>query len=333
MYLYKRYTRKMFNERGLEYPFVRCASMPFPLQYYMEDRHEQSRFKRCIVCGKQVSREKYRKGTAFDLKKDGKERCVLLSDTLLSRVQHDFPTYDPANRALPLSVCATCQNRKLSRKVTAKKDKSNQSDTFFRPKSLNPITDKDKAQYERLLNGPHCGEGNENQHPNCVLCTTAQVGPKAKKNNEPPTSAPTSPARQLPPKKRKLKPTDRRYKRNKTPAALTKKDCLFGRMETRSSAKGMVRFARGQRRRAAAGDSPVTAPSTSELKRYYELLINKTFRNFFQAKKCEYSSEGFAVLVKDVAEYVRAITHISGKQVRIVKFFSCKICDCALDRV
>jgi len=53
-------------------------------------------------------------------------------------------------------------------------------------------------------------------------------------------------------------------------------------METRSSANGMVRFARRQKKRAAAGDSPVSAPSTSELKRYYELL----FRNFFTAKAC-----------------------------------------------
>ena len=317
MYLFKTYTRNMFKERGMAYPFTRCARFPFPLQYYMEDKHEQCRFKRCIVCGKQVSREKYRKGRAFDLKKgwDGKERCVLVSDTLLARVQHDFPSYSPANRAQPLSVCLTCQNRKLSRKVPTKKGHiPNQPDTFFRPKSFHPISDQDRAQYERLLNGPHCGEGGENQHPNCTLCTSAKLGPKTKENRKILTeSPPPSPAPVLPPMKRTLRPTDRRYKRNKTPS-LTKKDCHFGRMETRSSANGMVRFARGQRKRAAAGDSPVSAPSTSELKRYYQLL-NETFRKFFNTMECKNSPEGFAVLVKDVGEYVRAITHIMGTKV------------------
>ena len=320
MYLFKQYTRNMFKERGLEYPFVRCGRFPFPLQYYMEDKHEQNRFKWCIVCGKQVSRDKYRKGLVFDHKKgcDGKERCVLFSNTLMAKVQHDFPTYDAANRALPLSVCLTCQNRKLSRIANAKKGADKDpSDAFFRPKYLNPISDHDRAQYEHLLGSPHCGEGDENQNPNCALCTSTKLGPQAKKNSgTPPCDSPSNPPRDLPSVKRQLKPTDGRYKRNKTPS-LTKKDYLFGRMETRSSAKGMVRFARGQRKRATAGDSPVTAPSTFELKRYYRLL-NETFRSFFKTRECEHSPEGFAVLVKDVAEYVRAITHIMGKKVRLL---------------
>jgi len=109
MYIFKEYTRQKYKLRGLDFPFVRCASLPFPLQFYMEDKHEESRFKRCIVCGKQVSRDKYRKSLVHDAKKgwDGKQRCVLLSKTLLARVKHDFPSYDPANRALPLAVCLT----------------------------------------------------------------------------------------------------------------------------------------------------------------------------------------------------------------------------------
>ena len=210
MYLFRHYTRNMFKERGLEYPFVRCGRFPFPLQYYMEDKHEQNRFKRCIVCGKQVSREKYRKGLVHDRKKrwDGKERCVLFSDTLMAKVQHDFPTYDPANRALPLSVCLTCQNRKLSRTANAKEGADiDPSDAFFRPKFLNPISDHDGAQYERLLNSPHCGEGDENQHPNCVLCTSTKLGPQAKRNNgTPPCDAPSKPPQDLPRVKRQFIP-------------------------------------------------------------------------------------------------------------------------------
>ena len=58
----------------------------------------------------------------------------------------------------------------------------------------------------------------------------------------------------------------------------------------------------------------MSAPSTSELKRYYQLL-NETFRKFFKTNECKDSPEGFAVLVKDVGEYVRAITHIMDKKV------------------
>ena len=106
MFTYKMYTRKQHKIRNIVFPFHRSPSFPFPIQFYMHDVHEQNRFKRCIVCAKQVSRQDYRKTLRKCKKKkwDGKERCVLESPSLLARVKHDIPDYSETNRALHLAA-------------------------------------------------------------------------------------------------------------------------------------------------------------------------------------------------------------------------------------
>jgi len=108
VYLTKNYRRQKYKSHGLDFPSVRCTSHSFPLPFYMEDKHEGSRFKRCIVFGKQVPGEKYRKSLARDTKKDWdwKQRCVLLSRNLFSQSEARFPHVQPGKpcpspRSLP----------------------------------------------------------------------------------------------------------------------------------------------------------------------------------------------------------------------------------------
>ena len=181
MYTYKMYTREQHKKRNMVFPFHRSQSFPFPIQFYLHDVHEQNRFKRCIVCAKQVTRQDYRKALRKCKKKkwDGKERCVLESPSLLARVKHDFPDYDETNRALPLAVCVECQTRKLSQRLSERSPHKGPKKviTYRRPAYLVSISPRNKAQFERLLTGQSCGEGAENQNSECVLCHGTILSP------------------------------------------------------------------------------------------------------------------------------------------------------------
>ena len=186
MYTYKMYIREQHKKRNMVFPFHRSPSFPFPIQFYMYDIHEENRFKRCIVCAKQVSRQDYRKTLRKCKKKkwDVRKRCVLENPSLLARVKHDFPDASETNRALPLAVCVECQTRKLSQRLPGRLPHQGHKEviTYRRPAYFVPFPPRNKAQFEHLLTVQTCGEGVENQNSECVLCHGTPLSPRQREN-------------------------------------------------------------------------------------------------------------------------------------------------------
>ena len=126
--------------------------------------------------------------------------------------------------------------------------------TYRRPAYFVSISPRNEAQFERLLTARTCGNGAENPNYECVLCHGTLLSPRQRENmlsKNSNSDCPPSPQRfeEIQGNKRTLKPGDKRFKANRTPkVSLTKTDILMGRLETRSSARGMCRFAIGRRK-------------------------------------------------------------------------------------